>query len=216
MGKCFLCFTETDTKCCDCDNNVFYCGPDHLSSHMYQDTCLPFSVDTMPGVGRVVTAVRDIKAGELILTEKAAVSGPANKTTPVCVNCCKAWQVGGALCDTCGWPVCGDTCQQGSQHVLECQTLARCPPELRHKFDSNEETNVFAAIIPLRLALLSGQETPLAQRLGLLMDHRDDIESRPGFSDKWDSPVVQFLTETFDSKVSKESLLRGTEFALFV
>ena len=38
---------------------------------------------------------------------------------------------------------------------------------------------MYAAIIPLRLALLARREgTQLAGRLGLLMDHREDIETR--------------------------------------
>ena len=79
-GKCFLCFTDTETQCDKC--GLYYCD-DHLSSHRlqcvahvftrelhvsytciitrYQDTCLPFAVETRPGVGRVVTATRDIK-----------------------------------------------------------------------------------------------------------------------------------------------------------
>ena len=77
-GKCFLCFTDTETQCDKC--GLYYCD-DHLSSHRlqcvtrvvtrelhvcvsrYQDTCLPFAVETRPGVGRVVTATRDIKVG---------------------------------------------------------------------------------------------------------------------------------------------------------
>ena len=78
MGKCFLCFQDTDNQCSKCEA-VYYCNDDHLRSHVYQDTCLPFSIDTCPGVGRIVRAVRDIKAGELILTEKAAVSGKEYK-----------------------------------------------------------------------------------------------------------------------------------------
>ena len=74
MGECFLCFTPSDTQCSSCES-VYYCCDDHLSSHVYQDTCLPFSVDTCAGVGRIVRAVRDIKAGELILSESAIVSG---------------------------------------------------------------------------------------------------------------------------------------------
>ena len=86
---------------------------------------------------------------------------------------------------------------------------------------------MYAAIIPLRLALLARREgSQLAGRLGLLMDHREDIETRyhhhhlhchpchhhhcrPGFREKWTEPGIEFLTETFDSGVTREELLKG-------
>ena len=43
----------------------------------------------------------------------------------------------------------------------------------------------------------------------MLMDHAEDIETRPEFSSKWWSPVIEFLTEKFDSGIKKEELLRG-------
>ena len=142
-----------------------------------------------------------------MLQDKAVVGGPANKTLPVCVECCGAWRGGGALCSRCGWPVCGAGCEAGSCHAsLECPILARCPPSLRPRFAdmaASEETRALAAIIPLRLALLARREDEVARSLGLLMDHREDIEARPGFEEKWEEPVIRFLTETFDSGVSR-------------
>ena len=87
--------------------------------------------------------------------------------------------------------------------------LSQCPPALRPVFTSDEETHVFSLIIPLRLALMARRGDERARRLSLLMDHREDIESRPGFDKKWRQPVIQFLTETFSSGVSAEELLRG-------
>ena len=181
VGKCFLCFAECSNLCERC-GLVWYCCDDHLSIHVYNDTCLPFKVDTLPGVGRMVTAVRDIKAGELILTEVSPVWGPANKTRPVCVGCCGPWRVGGDTCPRCGWPVCGDTCRDGPLHQLECHVLAKCPPELRPQFTrDDEDTNAFAVILPLRLAMLARHDDNIAGRLALLMDHREDIETRYKF-----------------------------------
>ena len=112
--------------------------------------------------------------------------------------------------------------------MVKISPLFRCPPHLRPRLTSDtESTAVYAAIIPLRLALLARREgSQLAGRLGLLMDHREDIETRchhhychhhhhhhhhcrPGFREKWSEPVIEFLTETFDSGVTREELLRG-------
>ena len=62
---------------------------------------------------------------------------------------------------------------------------------------------MFAAIIPLRLALLARRGDEVSSSIELLMDHREDIEARPGFADKWGDPVLRLLTETFDSGVSR-------------
>ena len=62
---------------------------------------------------------------------------------------------------------------------------------------------MFAAIIPLRLALLARRGDEVSSSLGLLMDHREDIEARPGFDAKWAEPVLRLLTETFDSGMSR-------------
>ena len=67
----------------------------------------------------------------------------------------------------------------------------------------SEETRVFAAIIPLRLALLERKGDKVSCSLELLMDHREDIEARPGFEAKWAEPVLRLLTETFDSGMSR-------------
>ena len=147
-----------------------------------------------------------LQAGELVLQDKAVVGGPANKTLPVCVECCAVWRGGGALCTKCGWPVCGPQCESGPSHSVECSVLAKCPPSLRPRFAdlaASEETRVFACIIPLRLALLARGEDGAARSLALLMDHREDIEARPGFEEKWGKPVLRLLTETFDSGVSR-------------
>ena len=145
-----------------------------------------------------------------MLQDRAVVGGPANITAPVCVECCAPWPglvTSGHLCSSCGWPVCDLKCEAGATHRgLECPVLSRCPPDLRPNFadmSASEETRVFAAIIPLRLALLARRGDEVAASLGLLMDHREDIEDRPGFETKWGEPVLRLLTETFDSGLSR-------------
>ena len=56
---------------------------------------------------------------------------------------------------------------------------------------------------------MARRDDHMSGRLSLLMDHAEDIETRPEFSSKWWSPVIEFLTEKFDSGIKKEELLRG-------
>ena len=44
-----------------------------------------FTVDTLPGVGRVLTAARDIAAWELVLEDTCLVIAPND--FPVCLGC---------------------------------------------------------------------------------------------------------------------------------
>ena len=53
-----------------------YCSESHLKT----DECLPFIFGFVEGIGRVVTAAHDIKAGEAVITEHPLVKGPGNKT----------------------------------------------------------------------------------------------------------------------------------------
>ena len=80
-----------------------------------------FKVSQVEGVGRVLVATEKIKAGQMVLRETAAVAGPANSPSPVCLNCCADWRPGGWLCRTCGWTLCGEECEGGRWHSIECQ-----------------------------------------------------------------------------------------------
>ena len=91
-------------------NSVTYCvlvKVSHCTAAMTSDTaCLPYRIEYREGVGRMVVAVRDIMAGEVVLADTALLSGPGGSTPPVCCDCLSVWQ-GGYVCSRCGWPVCG-------------------------------------------------------------------------------------------------------------
>ena len=207
--RCFLCSTETDKVCQSCEM-INFCTSNHLSTHRPDEDCLPYKIEYMEGVGRIVVAVRDIIAGEVVLTETSLVSGPGCKTPPVCVECLSDWS-GESVCCACGWPVCGDKCGLGERHQVECNVLARCPVQDRPDFVKSKQLGScpeFALIFPLRLALLA-QNSDYKDRLGLLMDHKEDIGRHPNYENKWNKPVIEHLTKTFDSGVTKYDLLRG-------
>ena len=58
------------TTCGLCDLQVSMC-PDHVMPHRRFGHCLPFSVASMPGVGRCAVASRDIAPGEVVLEDEA-------------------------------------------------------------------------------------------------------------------------------------------------
>ena len=138
------------------------------------------------------------------------MSGPGTKTQPVCVNCLDDWN-GKNVCADCGWPVCDQPCQGGENHIIECETLSKCPPEKRPDFKKcldGRSCLQYAAILPLRISLLAKRSVS-RERLELLMDHREDIVKQHNYEEKWDEPVVKYLTESFESNMTKDEVLRG-------
>ena len=195
-AQCFLCFRPTRGVCGVC--RLAVCSDDHLSTHRPpgSDHCNKFTVSSVSGVGRVVVARETIKAGEVILTERAAVAGPGPGPGPVCLNCCQPCSPQ-STCRRCGWTVCGETCQEGRWHAIECPVLSSSPPP---------PAPCYAAILPLRLALLARRGDDLAGRLELLMDHGEDLHTRTDFQEKWWRPVKECLAGT---DLTDEEILRG-------
>ena len=82
---------------------------------------------------RYLTAIRDLRAGELIFTESPTVWSPGQRED-TCLVCLKSTREtrgdGGVqapgLCGHCWWPVCSEACRQSPVHRLECRYLASC------------------------------------------------------------------------------------------
>ena len=59
---------------------------------------------------------------ELIMIDAAIAHGPQNMTVPVCLECNQDVD-GSYVCGMCNMPLCGESCQVGSTHYMECQIL---------------------------------------------------------------------------------------------
>lgn len=74
---------------------------------------------------RYMVAAKELQAGEEILTEMPFVVGPKACTYPLCLSCYTPWPQSPdekPLCSKCGWPVCGEECENSLQHKdYECQ-----------------------------------------------------------------------------------------------
>lgn len=74
----------------------------------------PGVVKTDEKTGRYIEASRDIKAGELIITEEALVVGPSGDPAPhkICLGCYKVITGEPVDCSVCKWPMCSDKCEK--------------------------------------------------------------------------------------------------------
>ncbi|EZA57735.1 SET domain-containing protein SmydA-8 isoform X1 [Ooceraea biroi] len=114
-------------------------------------------------VGRYMVASRELQAGEEIVTEMPFIVGPKACTYPLCLSCYSPWPPSPnnkRLCSRCGWPVCGEECEDALQHKdYECRVFAQASEKFNvdAALEGNNENGVpqLECIMPLRLLLES-------------------------------------------------------------
>ena len=122
--SCAVCGSDASTRCSGCFS-VAYCKTDCQKSHWaeHKPNCQkPFALKESKKVGRYMVATRDLKVGEIILREKAAVVGPSlEQSKPVCLGCSASLQKTWHLCQVCQGPLCSKQCEKHPLHVEECK-----------------------------------------------------------------------------------------------
>ncbi|CAL8111144.1 unnamed protein product [Orchesella dallaii] len=87
---------------------------------------LPGVVKTDEKIGRYLEANRDIKQGEIIITEEALMVGPSGDPHPfkICLGCCRVVIGEPVYCGTCKWPMCSEACEKIALHAkFECRVF---------------------------------------------------------------------------------------------
>lgn len=82
-----------------------------------------YEISHCPKLGRHLVASRNIKKGEVILTDKPLVSGPTKESTIlICPGCYQ--EEPEANCGLCGWPMCSENCPKRTIHDdAECKLI---------------------------------------------------------------------------------------------
>uniref|UniRef100_A0A6P7GLW2 SET domain-containing protein SmydA-8-like n=1 Tax=Diabrotica virgifera virgifera TaxID=50390 RepID=A0A6P7GLW2_DIAVI len=130
--KCEICEEPSELKCSAC-KLVSYCCKDHQKQgwKAHKPLCRPFEIQEDPVIGKCLVATRDIKPGDLILSECPLVYGPRPHMVeegPVpCPGCCKLI-IGeqSARCEGCDFPICHPACpglKDMEKHGHECMIL---------------------------------------------------------------------------------------------
>ena len=128
---CFLCQNVALYKCPKCEE-IAFCSPEHGRLHIRDELSDCFGYTVKEDKEEVVmVATKDIKRGEVVLTDTPVMVGPWGEMSGEeghvpCVMCLGHCDLD--TCDTCpgcGYPVC-DTCHVSPDpdHVEECPLLA--------------------------------------------------------------------------------------------
>ena len=196
MGRCFLCLQELNQEssvhCLKCD--VAACSEYHMKPHQGfgSNLCLPFRVDKDDLRGRHFIATRDIAPLELILIDKPAISGPAPKSGPVCLECLRSIPEASVRCEDCGFPVC-EECLKGPVHSKECEYLKGFHAA---NIKIEDIPLIYPCVLILRMALLKVEDEEMFSRMTFLTS-----------GDSGPDPEQDFLVEMMmQSKLGLEDL----------
>ena len=121
------------------------------NNHTDQNTSTSlWKVSTLPNIGKVLLATRDIKPWEKVLEDTALVTAPCNSAA--CLGCLGAVS-GEVVCARCKWPVCQKQCQDQQSHQEECWLFQSS--QIFPKADQLESSHgIYSFISVLRILLL--------------------------------------------------------------
>lgn len=132
-------------------------------------------------------ATRDIKEGEIILTDKPLVCGPKVASVPLCLGCNKQLQLkpnekNFYKCRKCTWPLCSESCEENKNHKLECALMGSkkfvCKIDA-NKNDESKKESAYCVILPLRCLLLREKNPDGFKKLLELEDHLEERIETP-------------------------------------
>ena len=107
----------------------------------------------------------------------------------------------------CGMPLCGEACQVGSSHYLECQILRTIKNTISVKDFQDKESPIYQCITPLRLLMRKNTHPKWFQRLIFLMDHKEEREQETSMWNDHQKNVVDFLLKTCNLNFSREDVM---------
>ncbi|CAG0879389.1 unnamed protein product [Darwinula stevensoni] len=121
-NPCVVCGASS-TKTCSICHVDYYCTKEHQKQHWptHKSSCLPYKVSIDPEVGQHLVAIRDVSQGQTVFNDQPLVLGPQLFLSwdKMCVSCFSKIQEE-HLCSKCGFPVCGQACEESERHRPEC------------------------------------------------------------------------------------------------
>ena len=129
---CAVCRSKATQICGGC-GEVSYCAKEHQKQHWptHKSQCKPYKIVVHEKYGRYIqfcsyiiqlilicyiircmVATKNLKAGEIIFREKAAITGPKQGCKPVCLTCYAQLENMESIfrCSGCNFPFCREKC----------------------------------------------------------------------------------------------------------
>jgi len=192
---CAQCGCAANQRCTGC-HVTFYCSREHQKLHwkVHKSQCCAYKVCSSPDIGRYLVATRDLKPGEMIISETPLVIGPQAVTIPVCLACYKP-ATNKYLCPKCGWPMCSSTCAKASVHEAECSlTAARGSPIQMPSNAFNKPYPVYEVVTILRCLYLKQTSEAKWKKLRELEPH-EEARKKNGKYERDMSTMVRVIRE---------------------
>ncbi|XP_057655662.1 SET domain-containing protein SmydA-8-like [Diorhabda carinulata] len=201
--KCEICGEPSELKCSAC-KSVSYCGKEHQKQGWkdHKILCKPYEIQTDPVYGKCLVATRDIKPGDIILSELPLVYGPRPHMVeegPVpCPGCCRLI-IGeqSARCDGCDFPICHPDCsglKDMDRHGHECVILGlRDVKALNGLHDFYRQD----ALLALRCLLLQNRHPKKYAQLMNMEGHMEKRGSNTEIYSAIEERIVNYLHENF-------------------
>ncbi|XP_055372325.1 SET domain-containing protein SmydA-8 [Condylostylus longicornis] len=211
VNRCAICQIESKLRCSNC-NFVYYCSAAHQKQDwkQHKQQCHPFIIKSNEKYGRYLVASRNIRAGEIVLKEKALVSGPSQITGPVCIGCMKGLEEddGHTECDNCGWPICSKECAKIPEHAVECEiTKARGKVEISNYISPHP---IYQCVTPLRCMLLKKTNPENWSKLIQLESHENIRRGSQQWKIDYEG-VAKFIPKFFrTTEFSEDEIMKVT------
>lgn len=201
--KCEVCGEPSELKCSAC-KLVSYCGKEHQKQGWkdHKISCKPFEIQTDPVYGKCMVATRDIKPGDIILTELPLVYGPRPHMVeegPVpCPGCCRLI-IGeqSARCEGCDFPICHPDCsglKDMDRHGHECMILGlRDVKAINGLHDFYRQD----ALLILRCLLLQNRHPKKFTQLMGMEAHMERRTSNTEIYSAIEERIVDYLRDNF-------------------
>ncbi|XP_017777901.1 PREDICTED: protein msta-like [Nicrophorus vespilloides] len=167
-----------------------------------------FAIKTSKIMGRYMVATRELRPGNIILSEMPIVVGPCTGCKVQCLACYQPIEESGsyAKCKGCDWPLCSANCAKlGTQfgHTkAECTILRDCKSYrfLDYRNFSKLKEN-FYCIVPLRCLMLKRTD-PKSYEILMKMEHHNEI--RKQLTDVWTTNQTMIVNRIISDWQMKE------------
>ncbi|CAH1180294.1 unnamed protein product [Phaedon cochleariae] len=151
-----------------------------------------FTIERNEKFGRYAVAKENLKAGDIIFTEKPFIYGPKSDTPCICLGC-YSYVDCTYHCSKCSWPVCNENCEKLFCHRdYECEVFAKASVKFQTVQDPTEVCLQYECLTPLRM-LLAKEKDPMRWKEVECMEAHNEVRKTKPIWDFNQHNVVEYL-----------------------